>query len=134
VLLAREGRLSSAEAWLKKSLSINPVAQSWGNLAKVHQRKGTAKDNDLATRANREYQIAMNNQSVGLPANKIRWVGPAEFVRSAPPQAGEAVANATAAVQQAVVPVSNVEVDKGQDKKSIADRIRNWVPKTVLRR
>ncbi len=133
VLLAREGRLSAAEAWLKKSLTIKPIAQSWGNLAKVHQRKGTPMDNDLAARAHREYQIAMNNEAVGLSGNKIRWVEPAEFIRSAPPETAHPVAN-VAAVPQTVVPVANIEEASSQDKQSIADRIRNWVPKPVLRR
>ena len=134
VLLARKGRLPEAEAWLKKSLMINPVAQSWGNLAKVHQRKGTPKDLDLATKANREHELAMHNEVIGAPVNRIRWLEPAEFIKSTPMDAAEAMADARQAVGQAVVPVANIEEANGQQHKSIAEKIRNWAPGAVLRR
>lgn len=136
VLLAREGRLSAAEAWLKKSLMISPAAQSWGNLAKVHQRKGTPKDLDLAVKASREHELAMHNESIGLAANQIRWIEPVEFIRSSPKNSVETIASASPAVQRTVVPVTNVEDANGQtESPSIAERIRNWVPKKpVLRR
>jgi len=130
VLLARQGELDFAEAWLKQSLAIHPVAQSWGNLAKVHERKATAEDQDLAARAGREYEIALHSEWVGTPVNGIRWMEPDQFAKSSPPQPGETIAKRTPT--PAVVPATNVEA-LGDKKQSIAERIRDWVPNKLIR-
>jgi tetratricopeptide (TPR) repeat protein len=137
VLLARSGELNEAEQLLKRSLITRPIPQAWGNLAKIHQRKGTARDMDLANKAHTEYQIAMQNEAIGLPVNTIQWMEPQEFVARSPalsPEVNRMAQSATSENQNAVVPATNVEAAEGRGKKtSIADRIKSVLPGSLRR-
>ncbi len=130
VLLARNGQLGRAEVFLKESLKINPVPQSWANLAKVHQRKGTQEDALLANLAINEYQMAVHREPVASVPAAINWVEPGEFVARSPLESPDAVMAAQAR-QGLVVPAANVETE---DKPSFVDRIGSiLVPKSVRR-
>ncbi len=130
VLLARNGQLARAEAYLKTSLRIKQVPQSWANLAKVHQRKGTPQDMQLANLAMGEYQTALHRQSFGTATGPIQWVEPGEFISRSPMENPEA-AMAAQTQRSMVVPAGNIEPES---KPSFADRIGSiFVPKNDRR-
>jgi tetratricopeptide (TPR) repeat protein len=130
VLLARDGQLANAELYLKESLKIKQVPQSWANLAKVHQRKGTQYDMQLADLAMNEYQTSLHRQMIeAIPGAAIQWMEPGEFIARSPVQNPEATVTSTP--QPAIAPVTNVEPE---GKPSIVERIGSlFVPKNDRR-
>ncbi len=131
VLLARNGQLANAELYLKESLKIKQVPQSWANLAKVHQRKGTQRDMQLADLAMNEYQTSLHRQMIeAIPGAAIQWMEPGEFIARSPVQNPEATVTSTPQPKM-IVPVTNIELE---GKPSIADRIGSlFVPKNNRR-
>ena len=111
VLLARTGHLEAAENYLKNSLKINPTAQGWANLAKVHQRKGSQQDQQLANLAMHEYQIALNLPLPSMVSGPIVLVEPQEFIARSPIQ--HPSETETVQVPNEVVPVANVQPEAG---------------------
>ena len=127
VLLARSGQMGEAEELFKKSLQINPIAETWQNLAKIHGRQGEV---ELAQLAQAEFAIASQIVPVQSPTAQIAWlpgqafnqVGPADFHDSKSTNPG------------AVVPASRTTVltddaeKKGSFKKTITERLnlKNW--------
>ena len=124
-LLAHSGQLSEAEGMFKKSLQIQPVAETWQNLAKTHSRQG---QEQLAQLARNEFAIAAQTTPVPSPTNQIAWlpgqafnqVGPADFQDS------------RSAISGAVVPAGrNVPLaddEGGSSKRTFAERfnLKNW--------
>jgi len=122
VLLARSGHLVEAESLLKQSLQINPLAETWQNLAKIHNRQGQV---ELAQLAQNEFVIAAQLEPIQSPESQIAWlpgqafnqVGPADFQDSR-------------ASTSAVVPVSRtIDVeDRANGKKTLAERLdfKKW--------
>ena len=131
VLLARNGQLDEAETFLKASLQIRPMPQSWANLAKVHQRKGTAQDLQLANLAMSEYQSALQTENVAAASGAIQWVDSATFAARSAAEYPEGMPTSLAPTQAAVVPASNIET--GQEKKSFVQRIGELIPKSIRR-
>ena len=122
VLLARSGQLVAAETYLKNSLKLKQTPHGWSNLAKVHQRKGTQQDQQLANLAMTEYHNTMHRQTPGV-AGPIQMVGPQEFIARSPaqhPDATPTVANPSSMV----VPASNYEDDS---KPTFGERISSWL-------
>ena len=127
VLLARSGQLGEAEELFKKSLQINPIAETWQNLAEIHSRQGEA---ELAQLARAEFAIAVQLSPVQSSTTQIAWlpgqafnqVGPADFHDS------------RSTNSEAVVPASRTAAltddtdEKGSFKKAIAERfnLKNW--------
>jgi tetratricopeptide (TPR) repeat protein len=130
VLLARNGHLDAAETYLKNSLKINPTPQSWANLAKVHQRKGTPQDQQLANLAMQEYQISLSQPIVATTQAPIQWVEPQEFMARSPVQNPNETQ--TIQVPSEVVPVV-AEQPEG-DNPSIVDRIGSLITPGKLQR
>jgi len=130
VLLARNGHLEAAETYLKNSLTISPTPQGWANLAKVHQRKGTQQDQQLANLAIQEYQIALSRPVTATGQAPIQWVQPQEFIARSPVQ--HPSETETVQVQSKVVPVINEQPES--ENPSIAQRIGSlfW-PKNAQR-
>lgn len=127
VLLARSGQLGEAEELFKKSLQINPVAETWQNLAKTHNRQGEV---ELAQLAHTEFAIATQTMPVQSSAAQIAWlpsqafnqVGPADFHESKS-------ANSSAVVTASrTTDVTDDADDKGSFKKAISERfnLKNW--------
>jgi tetratricopeptide (TPR) repeat protein len=84
VLLARFGQLPDARRALLHSVSIQPHAEGWHNLAIVHQRLGEA---ELARLAEHERQLLVHS---GAPApaaggKRVEWVDPRTFAAQSPP-------------------------------------------------
>lgn len=92
VLLARRGELAEARRLLTHSLSIQPHAEGWHNLAVVHRRLG---EEDLARRAEQERQLAARRSPTTASADAVRWVDRQTFVASGPRES--AAASTTAA-------------------------------------
>ena len=126
VLLAQQGRTDTAKWLLKQSLTVNQVPQAWNNLAKLHQRSG---EQQLATLAMNEYQISMQQAAVG--GTGVQWVNPQAFIDATPVdlevrQSIAALPNA-AEIQQA-------SGESDDTKKSIAEKIKDWSPASILKR
>jgi tetratricopeptide (TPR) repeat protein len=81
VLLARFGQLQDARRALLHSVSIQPHAAGWHNLAIVHQRLG---ESELARLAENERRL-LGQKSAGSPAGGIEWVDPRTFAAQSPP-------------------------------------------------
>ena len=112
VLLAKNGHLAAAEAYLKNSLRLNAIPQTWANLAKVHLRKGSAQDQQLANLAVQEYQVALAQPLQSTTQGLIHWVEPNEFIALSPAVMHNSPQSATASVAapvNAVVPASSVQ-------------------------
>ena len=127
-LLAHSGQLSEAEDMFKKSLQIQPVAETWQNLAKTHSRQG---EEQLAQLARTEFAIAAQSTPVPSPSNQIAWlpgqafnqVGPADFQDSRSTISGAVVPAGRD------VPVAGDEDKDGSAKKTFAERfnsLKNW--------
>ena len=123
VLLARSGQLAAAETYLKNSLQLKPTPEGWANLAKVHQRKGTPQDQQLANLAMQEYQASVNRQMTNVAAGPIQLVEPQEFLARSPMQHPDA--SPTTATGPEVVPVSNFS----EEKPSFVQRIGSFLAK-----
>ena len=124
VLLARSGQLGEAESLFKKSLQIQPIAETWQNLAKTHGRQGEV---ELAQLAQTEFSIAAQSAPVLSPSAQIAWlpgqafnqVGPADFHDS------------KSTISGAVVPASRTTAltdENDSSKKTFAERfnLKNW--------
>jgi hypothetical protein len=87
VLLARYGQLADARRALLHSVSIQPHAEGWQNLAIVHQRLG---ETELARLAENERQLLMQGQAAGQlsDAKLIEWVDPKTFAARSDKDAG----------------------------------------------
>ena len=130
VLLARTGQLGEAEDLFKKSLQIHPVAKTWQNLAKTHQRQGEA---DLAQLAQSESSIAAQIEYSQSPETQITWlpqqafnqVGPADFHDSSTSKA-EAARDVVPASRNAAL--TDDQDDDESDKKTFAERfnLKKW--------
>jgi polysaccharide export outer membrane protein len=81
VLLARFGQLREARAALRHAVSVTPVAESWHNLAVVHDRLGEV---DLARRARDELQAAARQAGREPSRTPVVWLTPEQFQRSTP--------------------------------------------------
>ncbi len=84
VLAARLGQYEEARATLRQCIATAPTAESWRNLAVVHQRLG---ESDLARRAMMEASAAraMNTPAKAHPAlvkSNVRWVPPKNFAQA----------------------------------------------------
>lgn len=132
VLLARNGQLNAAEIYLKNSLQLKPTPQGWANLAKVHQRKGTAEDQRLANLAINEYQSSLHRQAPTLAEGPIQLVGAQEFMARSPVQHPNA-APAMAGPGLERIPV-NVPIPNEEAKPSLAERFGSFfAPKSKTR-
>jgi tetratricopeptide (TPR) repeat protein len=86
VMLARFGQLPEARAALLQSVATSPMAETWHNLAVVHERLG---EQDLARLARNEQQLLQ--QAAAVPARPnaarpvVQWVDPAAFASSPEP-------------------------------------------------
>ncbi len=86
VFLVRSGNYEEARAWLQHSVSIAPRAESWHNLARVHQMFG---ETQQAAVAQAEALRLAARGPDGLPAAinspvDVRWIEPEEFARRPP--------------------------------------------------
>lgn len=136
VLLARNGETGEAEEFFKRSLMTSPTAQAWGNLAKVHQRRGTAQDMDLAQKAYGEYQLALTQEAVGSPSSTIQWMDPQQFVARSPneyPESNFATQQAAAAVNPVVPASSREPVQAEGERTSFVDKINSFLPEPLRR-
>jgi len=107
VLLARSGQLVAAETYLKNSLQLKPTPHGWANLARVHQRKGTPADQQLANLAMNEFQKSVyQQQTPAVGASPIQMVSPQEFVARSPAQHPD-THSAPTGVNTNVVPAGN---------------------------
>jgi hypothetical protein len=82
VLLARYGQLNDARRLLVHSVSIYPQAETWHNLAVVHERMG---ETDLARRAEHERELLVQHTRSMIArqaADLVRWVDPPTFAKS----------------------------------------------------
>ena len=85
VLLARAGHYGEARIALVHSLSVQPHAVAWRNLAVVYRQLGQM---DLALRAAQRWQSLRNRELAGAakapsqPSPEVRWVTPEGFARS----------------------------------------------------
>ena len=84
VLLSQTGQLHRAAEMLQHSLRANQTAQTWNNLANIHQRLANSENpqvrqqqTGLAQMAKVEYQRMLNQPTAA--ASPIQWVEPAEF-------------------------------------------------------
>ena len=84
VLLARFGQLHDARRALLHSVSIQPHAEGWHNLAIIHQRLG---EGELARLAENERQLLVQNASPGpaVGGQRVEWVDPKAFAAQSPP-------------------------------------------------
>jgi uncharacterized protein HemY len=78
VLLARYGQWQDARRALLASLSIQPHAEGWHNLAIVHRRLGEI---ELARLAENERQLLVGKPGPRKPAGgpEIQWHEPQQF-------------------------------------------------------
>lgn len=82
VLLARFGQLPAARAVLQHALTVAPTAESWHNLAVVHQRLGEV---DLARLAQQQCeQLAGPQGPVPSPVS-VEWLTAEQFAQLSPP-------------------------------------------------
>ena len=84
VLLSQTGQLQRAADMLQRSLQVNQTAQTWNNLANVHQRLASSQNAQvrqqqigLAQMAQVEYQRMLHQPNP--QSSQITWVEPAEF-------------------------------------------------------
>jgi hypothetical protein len=85
VLLARYDQLHEARAALLQSVSVQPTAEAWHNLAVVHTRLGEA---DLAQRARYEHELVLrqaNSPRASAVGDALQWVSPQSFAATNPP-------------------------------------------------
>ena len=115
VLLVGSGNLAEARGWLLHSVSVAPKAESWHNLARVHEMFG---ETQLAGAAQAEALRLAHRGPDGLPAPinspvDVQWVAPEEFAQRSttlPAEQGTKQTNApqgstpAAGVQQAQQP------------------------------
>jgi tetratricopeptide (TPR) repeat protein len=78
VMMAKSGRFEYAKRLLLQSLRVHQIAQTWENLAHVHQQLGEL---ELAQAAMFEYQQMLNDSP---SSNRIKWVSPQQFVAQSP--------------------------------------------------
>ena len=76
VLLATSGQLREARELLVRSVTINPQAESWQNLATVHDRIGEA---DMAALARNEAEMIRGSAEQSSSSRVIRWVDSLEL-------------------------------------------------------
>ncbi|MFV1967473.1 MAG: hypothetical protein ACC628_18755 [Pirellulaceae bacterium] len=79
VLLARFGQLEEARSVLQHSATMRPVAETWHNLSKVHERLG---ETNLAQRARYELSLAQQRTvtaSGATGSSLVQWVDPRTF-------------------------------------------------------
>ncbi|EAQ79979.1 hypothetical protein DSM3645_05135 [Blastopirellula marina DSM 3645] len=76
VMLARYGQLTDAKQVFVSGLRQNSLAETWNNLAKVHEMLG---EDDLAKLARQEAQFAIANGVVAPKSNFVRWISPEAF-------------------------------------------------------
>ena len=84
VLLARFGQLPEARSVLQHGVEINPLPETWHNLAVVHQRLGEQQLGELARREwQRSLRQAPGNQprEIGSGDAAVMWVDSETFVR-----------------------------------------------------
>ena len=90
VMLARHGQWGEAKKALLHSLRTKPRAETWHNLAVIHQRLG---EHDLAQRALWEQQQRSGGGTAPGPASGVQWVESQQFARMQPgpgnPQQGQ---------------------------------------------
>ncbi|TWT30035.1 hypothetical protein [Blastopirellula retiformator] len=78
VLLARYGQLSDAKQVFVKGLRSHSLADTWNNLAKVHEMLG---ENEMASLAREEAKYATAQGGVAPKGNFVRWVSPEAFAQ-----------------------------------------------------
>jgi len=83
VLMARLGKWKAARQFLRRSVAVQPQAETWRNLAVVHRHLG---ENELATLALNEERLARqarqrNPQPLASRA-PVRWVDASQFNRA----------------------------------------------------
>ncbi|UUO05238.1 hypothetical protein M4951_17875 [Blastopirellula sp. J2-11] len=76
VMLARYGQLTDAKQVFISGLRQHSLAETWNNLAKVHEMLG---EQDLAKLARQEAQYAIANGGVAPKSNFVRWISPEAF-------------------------------------------------------
>jgi polysaccharide export outer membrane protein len=76
VLLARGGQLLRAREALLASVSIEPTAEAWSNLAIVHERLG---EEDLAERARYESELLADSRQAKPAQHGVQWVDARTF-------------------------------------------------------
>lgn len=89
VMLARYGRLEAAKEMLQLASRGMPRAETWHNLAAVHEKLG---ERELATLARQEFVAAKTRQQGrlnfasqhGLSGPEVTWVSPDAFAKQKP--------------------------------------------------
>jgi tetratricopeptide (TPR) repeat protein len=76
VLLATSGQLKEARELLIRSVTLNPQAESWQNLATVHERMG---ESSLALLARNEAGLIRGSVEQAAASRLIRWVDSQEI-------------------------------------------------------
>ncbi|MCC9609283.1 hypothetical protein LOC68_05995 [Blastopirellula sp. JC732] len=76
VFLARYGQLNDAKAVFVKGLRAHSLADTWNNLAKVHELLG---EQEMANLAREEAKYAAAQGGVAPKGNFVRWVSPEAF-------------------------------------------------------
>lgn len=95
VLLARFGRLNEAVAALRHSLSVKPTAETWHNLASVHEQLG---ERDLAEQARQQVRGETIPPSSRTEPHVV-WLTPAQFARTSRPSGQAAIDDTQSAIQ-----------------------------------
>jgi hypothetical protein len=94
VLLATFGQFDEAKRLLVQSATAAPQADTWHNLAVVHERLG---ERDLAGKARYEMELAQRSRSATGGGKGVEWVDPAAFAKSSPAPGAVPVATRPAA-------------------------------------
>lgn len=76
VMLARYGQLADAKQVFVRGLRHQSLAETWNNLAKVHELLG---EQDMANLAREEAKYAAAHGGVAPKSNFVRWVSPDAF-------------------------------------------------------
>ena len=108
VLLAQSGQLEHAKEVLVKSLRVRQLAETWGNLAIVHQRlaesqvgEASASEAHLAKLARDALKRVLDNPTAtGVAGNRIKWISPEQFSNKATTDFEPKTANRTNRINQ----------------------------------